>query len=76
MHFIFLKSTSAGFGAFEKNKVHIFYCADGSFSEVAGVCLTKKHSPDAVHKGTGRVRCIVGVSPESAERTGRSAPDA
>jgi len=38
---------SAGFGAFQENEVHIFYCADGSFGEVARVFLAEKHSSDA-----------------------------
>jgi len=59
--------------------VYIFYCAGGKFGEVAGVFLIDKHSPDAVHGGTGRwperpVCCqclaLLGLS------TGCTAPDA
>ena len=40
-------SSSAGFGAFRENEVHILYCTGGSFGEVAGVFLAEEHSPDA-----------------------------
>jgi len=39
---------------FWENEMHIFYCADGKFGEVAGVFLIEKHSPDALTAGTGR----------------------
>jgi len=36
-----------GFGAFQENEVHIFYCAGGKVGQVAGVFLAEEHSPDA-----------------------------
>ena len=37
----------AGFGAFRENEVHIFYCADGKFGEVAGDRTLATEAPDA-----------------------------
>jgi len=37
--------------------MHIFYCANGKFGEVAGVFFT----PDAGLGGTGRCTCVFGA---------------
>ena len=65
-------SSSAGFGAFRENEVHIFYYAGGSFGEIAGVFLSRKHSPNALCGGTGRWLLASGVVSGAAECTGRT----
>jgi len=52
--------------------VHIFYCAGGNFGEVAGVFLSRKHSPDALRGGTRRCPLASGVLSGAAECTGRT----
>ena len=52
--------------------MHIFYCAGGKFGEVAGVFLSRKHSPDALCGGTGRWPLSSGVLSGAAECTGRT----
>ena len=51
--------------------MYIFYCAGGKFGEVAGVFLSRKHSPDALRGGTGRWPLASGVLTSVAECTGR-----
>ena len=41
--------------------MHIFYCADGKFGEVAGVFSLEKHSADAGRGGTKRCAYASGV---------------
>ena len=57
---------------FEKMKCIFFYCAGGRFGEVAGVFLSRKHSPDALRGGTGRWPLASGVLSGAAECTGRT----
>jgi len=52
--------------------VHIFYCAGGKFGEVAGVFLSRKHSPDALCGGIGRWPLASGVLSGATEGTGRT----
>ena len=51
---------------------YIFYCAGGKFGEVAGVFLSRKHSPDALRGGTRRWPLASGVLSGVAECTGRT----
>ena len=44
----------------------------GSFGEVAGVFLSRKHSPDTLREGTGRWPLASGVLSGAAECTGRT----
>ena len=45
--------------------MHIFYCADGKFGEVAEIFLTEKHSPNAGVSSTGRCICASGEVSDS-----------
>ena len=67
-----LIASSAGFGAFEKNKCIFSIAPVGNFGEVAGVFLSRKHSPDALCGGTGRWPLASGVLSGIEECTGRT----
>jgi len=49
-----------GVRRFWENEMHILYCTDAKFGEVAGMFLTEKHSPDALITGTERWACASG----------------
>jgi hypothetical protein len=74
-HFSFRRACEVEFGAFEKIKGIFSITSMEVFRKSRECFLLEKHSPDAVHRGTGHVWCIVGVWPKRAECTGRSARD-
>ena len=57
---------------FEKMKCIFSIAPVGFFGEVAGVFLSRKHSPDALRGGTGRGPLASGVLSGAAECTGRT----